>query len=872
MVDYRKAPNPKAEAGAVKETVGKARQPTSADGQSSPPKKIVLFSDGTGNSSASPQKTNVWRTYKALDTREETRQVAFYDNGVGTSSFKPLAVLGLAFGLGLERNVKQIYLFLCRNYVEGDEIYAFGFSRGAFTIRVLVGLIASQGIIKVDEAIDEADLKRLVDEAYTNFRREAMSASLLSPVWETGADGWRWIKRIFSLGKIKQYDPMNNFGYVDKKSGNPPPSDGLITFVGLWDTVDAYGLPVDELTRAWDMVVWPLTAADRNLSPRVKQACHALALDEQRLSFKPMLWNEEPEYENPDRLNQVWFAGVHANVGGGYPDDSLSFVSFNWMLHQVQGRTQDSGKLVFVKEVVDKYKIHADVNGTLYNNRAGVGNLYRYSPRKLEKLCDETEPNMLTSLAGWLGLKNDNVEGFLKVFGFRGWQENKVVVKNPKLHYSVFKRMQSGSRAYAPINLPAKAPKCNSKYNKHGYVVVDDDGRVVGKNSPISDDKLETDKNGPARQARQTLVWNKVWGLKVLYYSLLVVLFAFAIYPFLVDSGVNLKTDVNDKTGLVAWAAWGWNLFVGFLDWLGSILRLALSYVGKIPGLGLLETWMKKYSGLQTEFLGFAIAIGLILAFAGKLHLALRSEMLTVWQAVVKRKIPSTDVSGLRRWIASMLASKPYRWVERAAKRSIEIAAVLLFSAVTIHVFSLVVDGGGAVCSGPTTKEKNIEQSATFPFTASDPCLNTRYRVEKDHKYNVTFEVATGNCHRREGTVFWCDSSLQANAAGWDNVAWYWYAFTPLRRHWFIDWYQPVMRIDNTLFNTYPLDNGGQTPKDPGSKTTTVFKAKSSGVLYLYVNDAVVVHPWLWPRFYSNNNGVAKVTITDLTTTQPGSK
>ena len=115
-------------------------------------KNLILFSDGTGNSSGKLFKTNVWRTYEAVDVADPRnpalpRQFAFYDDGVGTSSFKPLAVLGGALGLGLARNVRDIYAFVCRNYSPGDKIYAFGFSRGAFTIRVLMGLILDQGLV-----------------------------------------------------------------------------------------------------------------------------------------------------------------------------------------------------------------------------------------------------------------------------------------------------------------------------------------------------------------------------------------------------------------------------------------------------------------------------------------------------------------------------------------------------------------------------------------------------------------------------------------------------------------------------------------------------------------------------------------------------
>ena len=100
-------------------------------------RKIILLSDGTGNSAAKVWRTNVWRMFESLDL-SGSDQIAFYDDGVGTSSFKPLAILGGGFGWGLKRNVLDLYKFLCRNYQSNDdEIFAFGFSRGAFTIRSL---------------------------------------------------------------------------------------------------------------------------------------------------------------------------------------------------------------------------------------------------------------------------------------------------------------------------------------------------------------------------------------------------------------------------------------------------------------------------------------------------------------------------------------------------------------------------------------------------------------------------------------------------------------------------------------------------------------------------------------------------------------
>src|SRR5262245_63358785 len=109
-------------------------------------KNIVLLSDGTGNSAAKIFKTNVWRVYQALDLSNAS-QIAFYDDGVGTSAFKPLALLAGALGWGLKRNIIAIYMFLCINYKRGDRIFGFGFSCGAFTIRVLFKFIFIKGII-----------------------------------------------------------------------------------------------------------------------------------------------------------------------------------------------------------------------------------------------------------------------------------------------------------------------------------------------------------------------------------------------------------------------------------------------------------------------------------------------------------------------------------------------------------------------------------------------------------------------------------------------------------------------------------------------------------------------------------------------------
>jgi uncharacterized protein (DUF2235 family) len=129
-------------------------------------KRIIVLSDGTGNAAAKVWRSNVWRVFESLDLTGND-QVAQYDDGVGTSAFKPLAILGGAFGWGLKRNVLDLYQFICRHYEPGAEIYAFGFSRGAFTVRVLLGLVGHQGVVR---ATSEADLGWKTRAAYRDYR------------------------------------------------------------------------------------------------------------------------------------------------------------------------------------------------------------------------------------------------------------------------------------------------------------------------------------------------------------------------------------------------------------------------------------------------------------------------------------------------------------------------------------------------------------------------------------------------------------------------------------------------------------------------------------------------------------------------------
>lgn len=241
-------------------------------------KNIILLSDGTGNAASRVWRTNVWRLFQALDLTKPD-QVASYEDGVGTSAFKPLAILGGVFGWGLKRNVIELYKFLCRNYETDSHIFGFGFSRGAFTIRVLMGLVGHQGVVRFKS---ERELHRNAKAAYRVYRAERYHTLLrVESLFRKLRDVAVRSKNKISRGYI--YDPTTNI-----------PVD-TIHFVGVWDTVAAYGLPIEEMTRGVSQWLWPLELPDRVLGKKVIRACHALALDDERTTFHPVLWTEAGE-------------------------------------------------------------------------------------------------------------------------------------------------------------------------------------------------------------------------------------------------------------------------------------------------------------------------------------------------------------------------------------------------------------------------------------------------------------------------------------------------------------------------------------------------------------------------------------------------
>src|SRR5262245_30380420 len=265
-------------------------------------RNLVICCDGT-NCQFGSKNTNVIRLIQCLDRNQPDRQALFYDPGLGTLP-EPGTVtwigkglsktLGLAFGAGLSANVCEAYTFLKDFWQPGDRVFLFGFSRGAYTVRVLAGLLHALGLLPRGND----NLVPYVWRLFKSIRKE-------------GAQGYWNLCDEFRLTfarPLEEGDQRRHF---------------QVHFMGVWDTVSSVGW-------LWEPTSFPFTA--RN--PSVLTIRHAVSIDERRSFFRQNLFQElEGQY-----LQEIWFAGVHGDVGGGYPvkQGGLWRFPFEWILREAQ--------------------------------------------------------------------------------------------------------------------------------------------------------------------------------------------------------------------------------------------------------------------------------------------------------------------------------------------------------------------------------------------------------------------------------------------------------------------------------------------------------------------------------------------------------
>ena len=272
------------------------------------PKKLIVFCDGTWNKpdesdqQGKPCPTNVAKMFRATAPASNfgEPQIAHYISGVGTH--RDEKIRGGAFGFGISDNIKDGYQFICSNYQPGDEIYLFGFSRGAYTARSLAGLIHNLGILH------RAHFE-LIDAVYDHYRDKS--------------DEWHPDPHI----GIKTKEFREKYTYGGEK----------IHFLGVWDTVGALGAPYGVLLGWLIDKIYKCRFHDTKLSSTIESAYHALSKDEKRWPFRPTLW-ELSSSHNPANFEEHWFDGVHSDVGGGYADAGLSDKALEWMASRVRRR------------------------------------------------------------------------------------------------------------------------------------------------------------------------------------------------------------------------------------------------------------------------------------------------------------------------------------------------------------------------------------------------------------------------------------------------------------------------------------------------------------------------------------------------------
>jgi uncharacterized protein (DUF2235 family) len=289
-------------------------------------RNIVICCDGTNNQFG-PENTNVVRVAQVL-VRDPSQQHLYYDPGLGTlpepgtwtAAAKRISeIYGVAFGRGLTWKVGEAYSFLMDHWEPGDQVFVFGFSRGAYTARVLAGVLHALGLLPRGNYNLVPYVLRLFKALRTgakNGQPERVSE------YRHLCDQLRW-----SFARMVPEDPQERRFHVH--------------FLGLWDTVSSVGW-------VWDPAAFPYTAHN----PSVRVIRHAVSLDERRAFFRQ---NRMYPVDTGQDLKEVWFPGVHADVGGGYPEQSggLWRMSFTWILREaeVAGLLVDPERLAQVLSV-----------------------------------------------------------------------------------------------------------------------------------------------------------------------------------------------------------------------------------------------------------------------------------------------------------------------------------------------------------------------------------------------------------------------------------------------------------------------------------------------------------------------------------------
>ena len=372
-------------------------------------KRIVALIDGTWNKEGSGADTNVAKLDSAKKIRafiqataaDRTLQHVYYHDGVGSEGDFAQRLLGGAIGLGLKKIIQEVYEYIVTDYASGDELYIFGFSRGAYAARALAGLIGASGIQRQLDA-------NIFEVAWQHYR--VAPAERKQP--QTAGSSDRKILTDYNTLASKQ-------SFHDTRT---------ITCVGVWDTVGSYGIPAGiglaPLARYFTLVT--LGFHDTSFGDHIKVGLHAVAVDEHRRPFVPTFWTIPKGEEPAGHVEQTWFAGAHSNVGGGYADCGLSDQALIWMIARVQALTG----------------LEFDLAAVQSNTKPNIGGVVVDSTQGWP--VDHLFPHYRTILSpvaihhGYLSNSKDPTEEHI----------------NERVHWSVIaKRTNAAAMRYSPPNL-----------------------------------------------------------------------------------------------------------------------------------------------------------------------------------------------------------------------------------------------------------------------------------------------------------------------------------------------------------------------------------------------------------------------------------
>lgn len=353
-----------------------AKTPETRAKASTAARNIVILLDGTGNE-LGRNLSNVLKLYRIAEKNEG--QLCYYAPGVGTiSRINPWArarqrvnaVLGLATGYGLDENVLGAYRFLVEHWRDGDRVFIFGFSRGAWTARVLAGMVHLIGLLKPEQI-------NMSDAALGAYK--AVAGSKRPKAGQTEADA-----------KKESFEPARQFSRVMGVRHIP------IAFLGAWDSVSSVLVPRPDRLYLPSRETLPYTRTN----PSVAVFRHALALDERRSMYRVADWVQPQSYDPnpfdtrepvPQDIKQVWFPGVHSDIGGGYPEEesALSKLALEWMVGEAKAAGLRTNTSMFNHLVLGKPRkgssheyVAPDPKGKLHRSLAWLWWILEIVPKR----------------------------------------------------------------------------------------------------------------------------------------------------------------------------------------------------------------------------------------------------------------------------------------------------------------------------------------------------------------------------------------------------------------------------------------------------------------------------------------------------------